>query len=65
MQLIKIEDKIVVIKRINYIVLKQRDWEGKVVGFTIDNNQISALITALEDMERQVIQETKEKHGER
>ncbi len=65
MQLIKIEDKIVVIKRVDYIVLKQRDWEGKVVGFTIDNNQISALITALEDMERQVIQETKEKHGER
>ncbi len=65
MQLIKIEDKIVVIKRVDYIVLKQRDWEGKVVGFTIDNNQIRALITALEDMERQVIQETKEKHGER
>ncbi len=65
MQLIKIEDKIVVIKRIDYIVLKQRDWEGKVVGFTIDNNQISALITALEDMKRLVIQETKEKHGER
>ena len=69
MTIIKIDenedDKIVVIKKSGYILLKQKDWEGKVLNFSIDNNQISALITALEDMERQVIQETKEKHGER
>lgn len=61
MKLTKIEDKIVVIKRIGYIVLKQRDWQGRVVGFTIENGEISALITELEEIKKQV---TKEKHGE-
>ena len=68
MKIIKIDenkdDKIVVIKKSGHILLKQKDWDGKVLNFTIDNNQISALITALEDMKRLVIQETKEKHGE-
>ena len=71
------EDKIVVIKKSGYIVLKQKDWLGEVKSFLIDDNQISALITALqsmkqevireikEDLIKQVIQETKEKHGER
>ena len=69
MTIIKIDenkdDKIVVIKKSGYLLLKQKDWEGKVLNFTIDDNQISALISALEDMKRLVIQETKEKHGER
>lgn len=68
MTIIKIDenkdDKIVVIKKSGYIVLKQKDWEGKVLNFTIDDNQISALISALEDMKRLVIQEIKEKHGD-
>ena len=59
------EDKIVVIKKSGYILLKQKDWDGKVLNFTIDDNQISALITALQSMKGEVIQETKEKHGER
>ena len=58
------EDKIVVIKKSGYIVLKQKDWLGEVKSFLIDDNQISALITALQSMKQEVIQETKEKHGE-
>lgn len=69
MTIIKIDDnkddKIVVIKKSGYILLKQKDWDGKVLNFTIDDNQISALITALQSMKGEVIQETKEKHGER
>ncbi len=68
MTIIKIDDnkddKIVVIKKSGYLLLKQKDWEGKVLNFTIDDNQISALITALQSMKQEVIRETKEKHGE-
>ena len=65
MTIIKIDenkdDKIVVIKKSGYIVLKQKNWEGKVLNFTIDDNQISALITALQSMKGLVMQEIKEK----
>lgn len=80
MTIIKIDenkdDKIVVIKKSGYLVLKQKNWEEKLVNFTIDNNQISALITALqsmkglvireikEELKAQATQEAKEKHGE-
>ena len=68
MTIIKIDDnkddKIVVIKKSGYLLLKQKDWEGKVLNFTIDDNQISALITALQSMKQEVIREIKEKHGE-
>jgi len=68
MTIIKIDenkdDKIVVIKKSGYLLLKQRDWEGKVLNFTIDDNQISALITALQSIKGEVIREIKEKHGD-
>lgn len=65
MKIIKIDenkdDKIVVIKKSGYIVLKQKNWEEKLVNFSIDDNQISALITALQSMKGLVMQEIKEK----
>ena len=65
MTIIKIDenkdDKIVVIKKSGYLLLKQKDWEGKVLNFTIDDNQISALISALQSMKGLVMQEIKEK----
>ena len=64
MKIIKIDDKIVVIKKSGYLLLEREGWLGDVKDFIIDDNQISALITALQSMKREVIQETKEKHGE-
>lgn len=58
------EEKIVLLKKRGYIALKQKDSEGEVIHFTIDNNQISALITALEDMKREVIQDLNNLHRE-